>query len=145
MNAANSLTKYRMEQIAAALQAGPMCAHDLAPKVFLCFEQARRYLQFMHGQGQVHIAKWTLRRTPRATRVAAYAAGPGQDAPRPEALTNAQRQRRSIHSARQDGNRYALIRAKDRARKLKPTRDPLITAMFGAPAARATTEGVSHA
>jgi hypothetical protein len=78
MNANNTLTKYRMEQITAALEAGPLCAHDLAPKVFICFEQARRYLQFMHGLGLTHIAKWPLRRTPRATRVAAYALGPAR-------------------------------------------------------------------
>ena len=144
MNSANTLTKYRMEQIAAALAAGPLCAHDLAPRVLLCFEQARRYLQFMRGQGLVHISKWPLRRTPRATRVAAYALGTGKDAPRPEPLTQAQRQKRSTHKARQDGNRYALIRAKDRARKRKPVRDPLVAAMFGAPATR-TTEGASNA
>lgn len=141
MNADHTLTKYRMGLIAAALADGPLSAHDLAPRVFLCFEQARRYLQFMHGQDLVHVARWPLRRTPRATRVAAYALGPGRDVPKPAALTGPQKQARSRHKARQDGDRYALIRAKDRARKRKPVRDPLITAMFGAPAARATTEG----
>ena len=145
MNLSNSLTTYRVGLIEAALADVPLCAHDLAPKVFLCFEQARRYLQFMHGEGLVHVAKWPLRRTPRATRVAAFALGPGKDAPQPLPLTRAQRQKRSTHKARQDGDRYALIRAKDRARKRKPRRDPLITAMFGAPAACTTTEGVPHA
>lgn len=144
MNADNSLTKYRLEQIAAALQAGPLCAHDLAPKAFLCFEQTRRYLQFMHGEGLVHIEKWPIRRTPRETRVAAYELGPGKDAPKPKRLTPQKRQARYKARIRADGDRLDVFLSKNRAAKRKPRRDPLITAMFGAPAAR-TTEGAPHA
>lgn len=140
MNADHPLTKYRMDAIAAALQAGPLCAHALAPKVFLCFEQARRYLQFMHSQGLVHVAKWPLRRTPRATRVAAYAIGAGKDVPQPKPRTQSQRQARYKSKLRADPERLDVQMAKNRAAKRKPRRDPLITAMFGAPA-RATTEG----
>lgn len=137
MKADHTLTAYRIGMATAALQAGPLCAHDLAPKIFLCYGHAWRVLKLMHQQGLVHIAKWRLRSTPRSTRVAFYAAGPGTDAKKPAALTGPQRQARSRHKARQDGDRYALIRAKDRARKRKPARDPLVAAMFGAPAVRA--------
>lgn len=127
------LTAYRIAAITAALQAGPLCAHDLAPKVFLCYGHLWRILKHMHEQGMVHIVKWPLRQTGRCTRVAAYAAGPGKDAKKPAALTGPQKQARSRNKARQDGDRYALMRAKDRARKRKVVRDPLVAAMFGAP------------
>jgi hypothetical protein len=134
VKATHPLTMHRIAIITAALQAGPLCAHDLAPKVFLCFEQTRRYLQFMHGQGLVRIAKWPVRRTPRATCVAAYAFGGGIDAKKPEPLTGKQRQARAKAKLRGDGLRYEVHKARCRARKLKPIRDPLVAAMFGAPA-----------
>lgn len=133
MKTDHPLTAYRIAAITAALQAGPLCAHDLAPKVFLCYGHLLRVLKHMHQQGMVHVVKWPLRCTARSTRVAAYAAGAGKDAKRPAALTGPQKQARSMHKARQDGDRYALIRAKDRARKRKLKRDPLVAAMFGAP------------
>jgi hypothetical protein len=136
MKVDHTLTAYRFGLVIAALQAGPLSAHDLAPKIFLCYGHAWRVLKLMHQQGLVHIAKWPLRRTNRCTRVAAYAAGPGKDAKKPAALTGPQKQARCRHKARQDGDRYALIRAKDRARKRKPARDPLVAAMFGALAAQ---------
>lgn len=141
MKADHPLTAYRIAAITAVLQDGPLCAHDLAPKVFLCFEQTRRYLQFMHDLGLTHIAKWPMRRTPRATRVSAYALGAGVDAKMPARLTGAQKQARSLNKARQDGDRYALIRAKDRARKRKPARDSLVAAMFGAAPKKEVTHG----
>lgn len=143
MKADHTLTAYRIGLTIAALQAGPLSAHDLAPKIYLCYGHAWRVLRLMHQQGLVHIAKWPLRRTPRCTRVAAYAAGPGKDAKKPPALTGPQKQARSINKARQNGDRYALIRAKDRARKRKLVRDPMVAAMFGAAPTREVTHG-SH-
>ncbi|KQQ40444.1 hypothetical protein ASF61_06735 [Duganella sp. Leaf126] len=131
MKADHPLTARRIAAITAALQAGPLCAHDLAPKVFLCFEQARRYLQFMQAQGLAHIAKWPLRCTPRATRVAAYALGGGADAKKPARRTGQQRQARAKAKLRADAERYEFHLAKCRARKRKAARDPLVAAMFG--------------
>lgn len=131
MKSDHPLTAHRIAAITAALQDRPMCAHDLAPKVFLCFEQARRYLRFMHAQGLLHIAKWPLRCTPRATRVAAYALGAGVDAKKPKRRTGQQRQARAKAKLRADPERFEFHLAKCRARKRKPARDPLVTAMFG--------------
>jgi hypothetical protein len=144
MKSDNTLTAYRMELVAAALAGGPLCVHDLAPNIFLCYGQAWRLIKDMHEQGMVHIAKWPLRRTPRATRVAAYAFGAGKDAPKPKRLTSAQRQARYKSKLRADPERLDIHLSKGRARKRKPTRDPLIAAMYGAPTVRAT-EGASHA
>ena len=131
MKADHPLTTHRIAAISAALQDGPLSAHDLAPKVFLCFEQARRYLRFMHAQGLVHIAKWPLRCTPRATRVAAYAMGAGADARKPKRRTGQQRQARAKAKLRADAERFEFHLAKCKARKHKTARDPLVAAMFG--------------
>jgi hypothetical protein len=133
-----------MNLVAAALADGPLCAHDLAPKVFLCYGHAWRLVKGMHELGMVHIAKWPLRRMPRATRVAAYALGAGKDAPKPKRLTQAQRQTRYKSKLRADADRLDIQLSKDRARKLKPTRDPLVAAMYGSAAAR-NIQGANHA
>lgn len=145
MTAHNSLTTYRRALVAAALADGPLPVHALAPKIFLCYGHAWRLLKGMHEDGLVHIAKWPLHCTPRATRVPAYVMGPGKDAPKPKRRTQAQRQARYKARIRADGDRLDVFLSKNRAAKRKPRRDPLITAMFGAPAARATTEGAPHA
>ena len=144
MNIDNPLTKYRIGLVADALAAGPLSVHQLAPKIFLCYAQAWRLLKGMHEQRLAHVAKWVVHSTPRETRVAAYAMGPGKDVPKPKRLKPQQRQARYKARIRADADRLDVFLAKNRARKRKPARDPLITAMFGAPAARATTEGVSH-
>jgi transcription initiation factor IIE alpha subunit len=85
---------------------------------------ARRYLQRLHAKGKAHIKEW--KRTTRATPgpwSPVYLYGPGQDAPKPELETEADRRRRQ--------------RATKRAsRRLAPAGfqgDPLITAIFGRP------------
>jgi len=143
VNVLNPLTAYRMELVAAALADGPLCVHDLAPKIFLCYGHTWRLLKDMHEAGMVHVAKWPKRGTRRIYRVAAYAFGPGKDAKKPGPLTGAKKQARCRAKMRADDDRYDLHKAKDRAAKRKPRRDPLITAMFGAPAGRAV-EGASH-
>jgi hypothetical protein len=135
------LTARRIAAITAALQAGPLCAHDLAPKIFLCYGHAWRYLKFMHQQHLVYIAKWTLRRAGNESHVACYRLGSRKDASRPAAMTDAQKQAAYKVRLRADEDRHELARAKDRARKRKVVRDPLVMAMFGAPAAR----GDAHA
>jgi len=142
MKSDNPLTAHRIRLIMSALAACPLCAHDLAPKVFLCYAQAWRYLKELHDLGQVHIAKWALRRTEsRVYHVACYAAGPGRDAKQPPRLTSAQRQARSRAKIRADDDRYDLFKAKNRASKRKPARDPLVAAMFGAPAQQEARDG----
>jgi hypothetical protein len=135
------MTAHRIAAISAALQDGPLCAHDLAPKVFLSFEQARRYLRFMKEQGLAHIAKWPLRRTPRATRVAAYALGSGEDAKKPARLNGQKRQARCKAKLRADAERFEFHKAKRRALKRKPARDPLVAAMYGAAPAQEARHG----
>ena len=131
MKADHPLTAHRIAAITAVLQDGPLCAHDVAPKIFLCYGHTWRVLKFMHTLGLVHIAKWPLRCTPRATRVAAYAVGAGVDAKKPKRRTGQQRQARAKAKLRADAERFEFHLAKCRARKRKPARDPLVAAMFG--------------
>ncbi|MDZ5633961.1 hypothetical protein [Janthinobacterium sp. GMG1] len=122
----------RVAAITAALASQALSARDLAPLVFLSVEQTRRYLVQMHLDGAVRIARWAVQATGRETRLPAYRAGAGRDAPRPAVLTSAQRQIKHVARVRRDEDRYELHKARNRARKLKTVRDPLVAALFGA-------------
>lgn len=141
MNAENPLTAYRIELVRKALASGPLCTHDLAPLIFLSYGHAWRLVKFMHEQRLIYIRKWQRRHTSRVYYVASYMFGAGMDAQQPSPLTGAQKQARCIHKARQNGDKYALIRAKDRACKRKIVRDPLVSAMFGSPVLREVRHG----
>ena len=126
----------RVAAITAALASQALTARDLAPLVFLSIEQTRRYLVQMHLDGDVRIARWAVQTTGRETRLPAYRAGAGRDAPRPAVLTSAQRQINHMARVRRDEDRHELHKARNRARKLKKVRDPLVAALFGAPRAQ---------
>lgn len=132
MTPTHPMTMRRTAAIAAALRDQVLTTRDLAPLVFLSVEQTRRYLVQMHIDGAVRIARWTVQATGRETRLPAYRAGSGRDAPRPAALTSTQRQIKHMARVRRDEDRYELHKARNRARKLKIVRDPLVTALFGA-------------
>ena len=122
----------RVAAITAVLASQALTARELAPRVFLSAEQTRRYLVQMHHDGAVRIARWAVQATGRETRLPAYRAGDGRDAPRPAVLTSAQRQIKHMARVRRDEDRYELHKARNRARKLKSVRDPLVAALFGA-------------
>jgi hypothetical protein len=122
----------RIAAITAALASQALTARDLAPLVYLSIEQTRRYLAWMHLDGSVRIARWAVQPTGRETRLPAYRAGAGRDASRPAILTAAQRQIKHMARVRRDEDRYELHKARNRARKLKKVRDPLVAALFGA-------------
>lgn len=122
----------RVAAITAVLASQSLTARELAPRVFLSVEQTRRYLVQMHIDGVVRIARWAVQATGRETRLPAYRAGAGRDAPRPAVLTSTQRQIKHMARVRRDEDRYELHKARNRARKLKKVRDPLVAALFGA-------------
>ncbi|WP_300752193.1 hypothetical protein [Janthinobacterium sp.] len=122
----------RVAAISAVLASQTLTAHDLASLVFLSIEQTRRYLVRMHIDRTVRIARWAVQASGRETRLPAYRLGAGRDAPRPAILTPAQRQIKHIARVRRDEDRYELHKARNRARKLKRVRDPLVAALFGA-------------
>jgi len=76
--------------------------------------------------GTVHIQEW--RRSGRIL-VAVYRYGIGTDAVRPPPLTPMERLRR--HRARETLDDKAFRLARERGKRLKPRRDPLVAALFG--------------
>lgn len=132
MTPTHPMTMRRTAAITAALRDQALTIRDLAPLVFLSVEQTRRYLVQMHLDGTVRIARWAVQATGRETRLPAYRAGAGRDAPRPAVLTSTQRQIKHMARVRRDEDRYELHKARNRARKLKTSRDPLVAALFGA-------------
>lgn len=132
MKIEHPMSARRVAAITAVLASQALTARDLAPLVFLSIEQTRRYLVQMRLDGAVRVARWAVQATGRETRLPAYRAGAGRDAPQPAVLTPAQRQVKHIARVRRDEDRYELYKARNRARKLKKVRDPLVAALFGA-------------
>lgn len=132
------MSERRVAAIITVLCDQALTVRDLAVQVFLSPEQARRYVVQLHASGVLRIARWATQSSGRATRlpVYAYKDGAGRDAKRPAQLSGAQRQARHIARVRSDADRYDTHKARNRARKLKPARDPLVAAMFGAAGAQ---------
>lgn len=132
MKTEHPMTVRRTAAITAVLRDQALTIRDLAARVFLEYEQTRRYVAHLHAHGTVHIARWTVQATGRETRLPVYKLGAGRDAPRPARLTGTQRQANHILRIRDDADLYDRHKARSRARKLKPGRDPLVAALFGA-------------
>jgi hypothetical protein len=141
MNTECPLTVRRIEAIRLALSSHALTLHELAARVHVCLEQARRYVRYMHRAHLIYIATWRSVQTTRLTRLPAYRAGAGKDIPKPSRLTPAQRTAAYRERVRSDPERYDLYKAKGRAQKRKPARDELVAALFGAP----STLGDHHA
>ncbi|MGK5049503.1 hypothetical protein ACQ4WP_26945 [Janthinobacterium sp. GB4P2] len=140
MTPTHPMTVRRTAAITAALRDQALTIRDLAARVFLEYEQTRRYVAHLHADGTVHIARWTVQTAGRETRLAVYKLGAGRDAPRPARLTGTQRQANHILRIRDDADLYDRHKARSRARKLKPARDPMVSALFGA----ARVQEVAH-
>lgn len=122
----------RVAAITEVLRGQALTVRDLAAKVFLCHEQVRRYVVELHAAGAVRIVRWSVQKEGRETRIPVFRLGAGPDAPRPQRLTGAQRQAAQMARIRANTERYDLHKARNRARKMKVARDPLVGALFGA-------------
>lgn len=136
MKPEHPLTVRRIKAISDVLRKEALTLSEVSARVHLSLEYTRRYLRHLHGAGVVRIAAWREARTTRITRVPAYRVGKAADAPKPAKLTPAQRTAGYRARVRSDAERLDVYLAKARAQKRKPARDPLVAAMFGAPAAR---------
>lgn len=135
------LTERRIAAIMEALRGPALTLPEVAERVHLCLEYTRRYLRHLHAVRIVYIAAWREARTTRITRIPAYRVGAMKEAPKPAKLTSAQRTAGYRARVRSDAERLDLYLAKARAQRRKPVRDPLVAAMFGAPAARGGARG----
>jgi hypothetical protein len=98
----------------------------VAAKVFCTERSAQILINKLRVQGDVHIQEW---RRSGNVLVAVYRHGIGSDAVKPKPLTAQERLKRWRSKESLDDHAFRM--AKERAKKWKIKRDPLVAALFG--------------
>jgi len=108
------------------LQRTGCTAPELGRKVYCTERSAQQMIKRLQLAGTVHIQEW---RRSGNVLVAVYRYGIGTDAVKPPPLTPMERLRR--FRARETLDDKAFRLARERGKRLKPRRDPLVAALFG--------------
>jgi transcription initiation factor IIE alpha subunit len=116
----------RLPKVIDALQMKGMTAPELALKVFCTERSAQQMINKLREAGNVHIQTW---RKSKNVWVAVYRYGIGSDAAKPKPLTAYERIVRHREKESLDDKAFRL--ARERGKRLKPRRDPLVAALFG--------------
>ena len=116
----------RLPKVIDLLQRIGCTAPELAAKVYCTERSAQQMINRLRLAGTVHIQEW--RRSGRVL-VAVYRYGIGTDAVKPPPLTPMERLRRFRERESLDDKAFRL--ARERGKRLKPRRDPLVAALFG--------------
>jgi len=116
----------RLPRIVSLLQRVGCTAPEVAAKVYCTERSAQIIINKLRVQGVVHIQEW---RRSGNVLVAVYRYGIGSDAVKPKPLTAQERLKR--WRAKESLDDHAFRMAKERAKKWKIKRDPLVAALFG--------------
>jgi hypothetical protein len=116
----------RLPKVISILQRTGCTAPELAAKVYCTERSAQQMINRLRLAGTVHIQEW---RRSGNVLVAVYRYGIGTDAVKPPPLTPMERLRR--HRARETLDDKAFRLARERGKRLKPRRDPLVAAFYG--------------
>ena len=116
----------RLPRIIDLLQRVGCTAPEVAAKVYCTERSAQILINKLRVQGVVHIQEW---RRSGNVLVAVYRHGIGTDAVKPPPLTPMERLRRFRERESLDDKAFRL--ARERGKRLKPRRDPLVAALFG--------------
>ena len=116
----------RLPRIIDLLQLVGCTAPEVATKVYCTERSAQVLINRLRQQGVVHIQEW---RRSGKVMVAVYRYGIGTDAAKPKPLTAQERLKR--WRAKETLDDHAFRMARERAKKWKIKRDPLVAALFG--------------
>jgi hypothetical protein len=116
----------RLPRIIDLLQRVGCTAPEVASKVYCTERSAQILINRLRQQGVVHIQEW---RRSGNVWVAVYRYGIGTDAAKPKPLTAQERLKR--WRAKESLDDHAFRMAKERAKKWKIKRDPLVAAFYG--------------
>ena len=116
----------RLPRIIDLLQRVGCTAPEVAANVYCTERSAQILINRLRKQGVVHIQEW---RRSGNVLVAVYRHGIGTDAVKPKPLTAQERLKR--WRAKESLDDHAFRMAKERAKKWKIKRDPLVAALFG--------------
>jgi len=116
----------RLPRIVALLQRAGCTAPEVAAKVFCTERSAQILINNLRANNEVHIQEW---RRSGNVLVAVYRHGIGTDAEKPKPMTSQERLKRWRSKESLDDHAFRM--AKERAKKWKIKRDPLVAALFG--------------
>jgi hypothetical protein len=116
----------RLPRIVDLLQRVGCTAPEVAAKVYCTERSAQILINKLRKQGVVHIQEW---RRSGNVLVAVYRYGIGTDAVKPAPMTPAERLKRWRSKETLDDHAFRM--ARERAKKWKIKRDPLVAALFG--------------
>ena len=116
----------RLPRIVALLQRVGCTAPEVAANVYCTERSAQIIINRLRVQGDVHIQEW---RRSGNVLVAVYRHGIGTDAVKPAPMTPAERLKRWRSKETLDDHAFRM--ARERAKKWKIKRDPLVAALFG--------------
>ena len=116
----------RLPRIVSLLQRVGCTAPEVAIKVYCTERSAQILINKLRQQGVVHIQEW---RRSDDVWVAVYRYGIGTDAAKPKPMTAQERLKR--WRAKESLDDHAFRMARERAKKWKIKRDPLVAALFG--------------
>jgi hypothetical protein len=116
----------RLPRIVDLLQRVGCTAPEVAAKVYCTERSAQILINKLRQQGVVHIQEW---RRSGNVLVAVYRHGIGTDAVKPARMKPAERLKRWRSKETLDDHAFRM--ARERAKKWKIKRDPLVAALFG--------------
>jgi hypothetical protein len=116
----------RLPRIVSLLQHIGCTAPEVAAKVYCTERSAQIIINKLRVHGDVHIQEW---RRSGNVLVAVYRHGIGTDAIKPAPMTPAERLKRWRSKETLDDHAFRM--ARERAKKWKIKRDPLVAALFG--------------
>ena len=116
----------RLPRIVNLLQRVGCTAPEVAAKVYCTERSAQILINKLRQQGVVHIQEW---RRSGNVLVAVYRYGIGTDAVKPAPMTPAERLKRWRTKESLDDHAFRM--ARERAKKWKIKRDPLVAAFYG--------------
>ena len=116
----------RLPRIINLLQRVGCTAPEVAAKVYCSERSAQILINKLRANNEVHIQEW---RRSANVLVAVYRHGIGTDAIKPKAMTSQERLKRWRSKESLDDHAFRM--AKERAKKWKIKRDPLVAAFYG--------------
>ena len=116
----------RLPRIIDLLTHQELTAHEIAATVYCTQRSAQILIAKLRKSGLVYVSEW---RRIGNVPVAVYRYGIGADAVRPEPKTAKERLER--WRAKESLDDHAFRMARERAKKWKIKRDPLVAALFG--------------
>jgi hypothetical protein len=116
----------REPRILDILQRKDMSTSELCVLVHCTQRSAQELLAKMKRKGLVYRSGW--RRQPDGI-AAVFRAGIGVDAPRPPRVTDTERKKKSRAKETQEDKEFR--QAREKAKSIKPRRDPMIAAFYG--------------